>query len=58
MRTMPKRTLTGRRDAKPIEHEEDHTVAAAGQLEARMAYRDPIPSTRRTSGRQDMGACG
>ena len=34
MRTMPRRTLTGRRDAKPIEHEEDHTVAAAGQLEA------------------------
>ena len=23
-----------------------------------MAYRDPIPSTRRTSGRLDMGACG
>ena len=34
MRTMPRRTLTGRRDAKPIEHEEDHIVAAAGQLEA------------------------
>ena len=34
IRTMPRRTLTGRRDAKPIEHEEDHTVAAAGQLEA------------------------